>query len=162
LDALTRYVIARANPADPGPARLIHAHLANSDAVEGDSNNLTMGVEELSAATVKFWTISENDTLLGCGALKSLSDQLVEIKSMHVFEHARGKGIASELLKFLISEARANDVREMVLETGSMDAYAAARALYQRMGFTYCDPIPGHNEDPNSVYMRLALDPARH
>jgi putative acetyltransferase len=134
--------------------------LANSDAVEDDSNNLTLGVDELSAANVKFWTISENDLLLGCAALKSTPDCVVEIKSMHVVEQARGKGIARTLLEFLISEARADDHRELVLETGSMDAYAAARALYERAGFAYCGPILGYSEDINSVFMRLALDPA--
>lgn len=161
MDPLTRFVIARANPADPGPTRLISLHLANSDAVEDDSNNLTMGADELSATNVRFWTISQSDTLLGCAALKSLPDGSVEVKSMHVLEQARGKGIARALLEFLISEARADGQQEMVLETGSMDAYAAARALYERAGFSYCDPIPGYNEDPNSVYMRLALEPAR-
>ena len=98
---------------------------------------------------------------MGCAALKSLPDGVVEIKSMHVLKQARGRGIARVLLAFLIGKARSDDRREMVLETGSMDAYAAARALYESSGFCDCDPIPGYCEDPNSVYMRLALDPAR-
>ncbi len=119
-----------------------------------------MGADELNAANIRFWTISENNVLLGCAALKALPDGLVEIKSMHVLEQARGRGIARVLLEFLISEARVENNREMVLETGSMEAYAAARALYERAGFSFCDPIPGYFEDPNSIYMRLALDSA--
>ena len=154
-------MITRANPTDPEPARLIRLHLANSDDIGDDTSNHTMAADDLSAANIRFWTISEKGTLLGCAALKTMPDAMVEIKSMHVLEQARGKGIARVLLDFLIAEARSDSCHDMVLETGSMDAYAAARALYERMGFSYCDPIPGYSEDPNSVYMRLALDPVR-
>lgn len=161
MDPLSRYTIARATPSDPGPAQLIRTHLANSDDIGDDTSNHTMAADDLCAANIRFWTIAENGEALGCAALKSLPDGVVEIKSMHVLKPARGRGIAGILLTFLIGEARTEGRRELVLETGSMDAYAAARTLYKNAGFCYCDPIPGYSDDPNSVYMRLALEPAR-
>ncbi len=49
----------------------------------------------------------------------------------------------------------------LYLETGSQDFFAPARRLYQRHGFSICPPFADYGDDPNSVYMTLALDPGR-
>ena len=54
--------------------------------------------------------------------------------------------------------ARARGYRRLSLETGSMAAFAPARALYERFGFAYCAPFADYRDDPNSVFMTLALD----
>lgn len=133
--------------------------MAHTDAVANDDNSLTLGIADLQAANIRFWTLSEQGDVLGCGALKSLTSNMVEVKSVHVIERARGQGIARVLMNFLIENARSDGYSEIVLETGSMAAYAPARALYERLGFTHCGPISGYCDDPNSVYMRLPLDP---
>jgi hypothetical protein len=38
-----------------------------------------------------------------------------------------------------------------------MDAFAPARALYARYGFTPCAPFADYRPDPNSAFMTLAL-----
>ena len=38
-----------------------------------------------------------------------------------------------------------------------MIEFAAARALYKRYGFSYCEPFGDYVEDPNSVFMTKAL-----
>jgi len=159
VDALSRYTISRANPTAPGPANLIETHLADSHDITDNTSNHTMGAADLCAANIRFWTISQADDLLGCGALKTHTGGVAEIKSMHVIARARGRGIARILLEFLIEQARHDKSREIVLETGTMDAYAAARALYERQGFAYCGPVAGYDDDPNSAFMRLALEP---
>jgi len=60
----------------------------------------------------------------------------------------------------MITVARDDGVDALVLETGHSEAYAPARRLYETLGFVYCGPIPGYEPDPNSVFMRLGLDPA--
>jgi len=42
-------------------------------------------------------------------------------------------------------------------ETGSMAAYAAARALYTRFGFSVCGPFADYVADTNSVFMTRQL-----
>jgi hypothetical protein len=42
-------------------------------------------------------------------------------------------------------------------ETGSMDAFALARALYAGFGFIVCPPFGDYVVDPNSVFMTLDL-----
>jgi putative acetyltransferase len=43
------------------------------------------------------------------------------------------------------------------LETGSMEAFTAARSLYAGFGFQSCGPFAGYVEDPNSAYMTREL-----
>ena len=43
------------------------------------------------------------------------------------------------------------------LETGSMAAFAPARALYAGFGFEPCGPFAHYVPDPNSVFMTRAL-----
>ena len=43
------------------------------------------------------------------------------------------------------------------LETGSMDFFIPARALYTSFGFENCPPFADYIEDPNSVFMTKQL-----
>ena len=45
----------------------------------------------------------------------------------------------------------------MFLETGSREASAAARRLYERAGFSYCAPFGAYVDDPMSVFMTRTL-----
>jgi putative acetyltransferase len=40
-----------------------------------------------------------------------------------------------------------------------MDAFAAARRLYESFGFTYCAPFASYVDDPNSVFLTRVLRP---
>ena len=77
---------------------------------------------------------------------------------MHTAERCRGQGVARAVLRQIVAAARGRGYCRVSLETGSMDAFAAARAFYARHGFTPCPPFEGYREDPNSVFMTLTLD----
>ena len=149
-------------PADPGAADLrplIEANLAHgADAAPADSDH-TFGVEQLQGADIRFWALYDGGIPLGCGALKQLDDGSAEVKSVYVSTAARGRGLARLIMLHLEASAREAGVNALVLETGSalLPEYDAARALYEKLGYEYCPPIPGYEEDPNSVFMRLAL-----
>lgn len=64
------------------------------------------------------------------------------------------------MLSHLIDEARRRGYTRLSLETGSMPAFAPARALYAGCGFTACPPFADDRPDPNSVFMTLALTKA--
>ena len=69
----------------------------------------------------------------------------------------RGRGIGVAILKHIVAEARARGYRRLSLETGSMAAFAPARALYAGFGFSECAPFDTYKLDPNSVFMALDL-----
>ena len=79
--------------------------------------------------------------LLGFGALKRLSADHGEVKSMHIIESKRGKGIGSAMLRHIMAAARAQAMSRLSLETGSWDYFQPARALYRKHGFVECAPF---------------------
>lgn len=91
--------------------------------------------------------------LQGMGALRPLSPDHGELKSMHTKAEARGLGIGAAVLTHLIATARDMGMTRVSLETGSEAPFASARRLYERHGFTYCPPFGSYRDDPISVFM---------
>jgi putative acetyltransferase len=108
---------------------------------------------------VSFWTAWDGPALLGCAALKQLTPDEAELKSMRTHPAARGRGVAAHLLTHLITESRRRGYRRLSLETGTQDFFAPARRLYLRHGFTPCPPFATYRPDPNSTFLTLALTP---
>ena len=48
-------------------------------------------------------------------------------------------------------------IKRLTLETGSMEYFAPARKLYEKHGFTPCEPFGEYKPDPYSVFMTLSL-----
>lgn len=153
---------------DPGRAdvrELLSEHLADMFATSPAESVHALDAAALSGPDITFWTAREDSEVLGCGALKLLEPgqgriKQGEIKSMRTTAHARGRGIGALLLTRILAEARQGGYDRLYLETGSQDFFAPARRLYQRHGFTVCEPFAGYLHDPNSVYMTLDLDSA--
>jgi putative acetyltransferase len=80
---------------------------------------------------------------------------------MRTAHPARRRGVARAVLDTIIDEAIRRDYDRLNLETGSQDFFAPARQLYARRGFNECGPFGAYTDDPNSVFMTLALDTAR-
>ena len=116
-----------------------------------------LDLESLRAPEIKFWTAWQGEDLLGCGALKHLNPETVELKSMRTSKAHLRKGVASKLLEHMINYAKDRSYRKIKLETGSNEAFAAARKMYTRYGFNYCPPFVDYKEDPYSVFMHLKL-----
>ena len=109
--------------------------------------------EALRAPDVTFWTGWQGGELLGCGALKELDPEHGEIKSMRTAAGHVRKGVASKILEHILLEAQGRLYRRLSLETGSMEAFQPARALYESYGFVYCGPFADYADGPYSVFM---------
>jgi len=116
-----------------------------------------LDLDGLRAPEVTFWSVWEQDVLLGCGALKEIAPGHGEIKSMHTCQQQRGKGVASYMVEFIINEALKRQYHRLSLETGSMAAFAPAHKLYQKFGFRECPPFGNYQLDPHSLFMTLVL-----
>ncbi|NZA28245.1 GNAT family N-acetyltransferase [Luteimonas sp. SJ-92] len=106
---------------------------------------------------ITFWSGWLDGTLAGCIALKQLDPEHGELKSMRTAAAHLRKGVAAALLRHVLGEARRRGYRRLSLETGSMAAFAPARALYAGFGFAPCGPFDGYVEDPYSVFMTRML-----
>ncbi len=116
-----------------------------------------LDLEALRRPEITFWSVWTDGELLGCAALKELNRDHAEIKSMRTASAHQGKGVASHLLNFIISEAKQRNYKRLSLETGSYKAFEPARKLYEKFGFRYCDPFADYEKNTNCVFMTYEL-----
>ena len=151
--------IRRADPSDPRVVSLVERHLMRARAETAPGSAHALDVSELRATEISLWAAWNDGTLLGVAALKRLSAQHGELKSMYTAEHARRQGVARALLQHIVTEARDSGLARLSLETGSWDYFEPARTLYRSFGFRDCDPFASYKPDPHSVFMTLELPP---
>jgi len=141
----------------PEIAALLHEHLRDMHRVSPPESIHALDLESLRRPAITFWTIWDAGILAGCGAIKELDPQHAEIKSMRTASSHRRKGVAKQLLQHLLDVAKQRGYTRVSLETGSMDFFMPARALYASFGFENCPPFADYIEDPNSVFMTEQL-----
>jgi putative acetyltransferase len=142
---------------DPRVVELLHTHLTSARAQTAPASAHALDLTVLQSLDIRVWTIWEDETLLGVGALKRLSADHGEVKSMHTVQYMRRRGAGSAMLRHIISAARANGMSRFSLETGSWEYFLPARALYRSHGFVECPPFGDYVPDPSSVFMSLDL-----
>lgn len=138
-------------------AALLQEHLDSMAEHSPPESTHALDLDALRAPQVTFWSVWQGRELMGCGALKELDAQHGEIKSMRTVRSHLRKGVAAALLAHMLREAKRRAYRRLSLETGSMQAFAPARALYTRFGFQPCPPFANYVEDPYSVFMTREL-----
>ena len=136
---------------------LLDRHLAFGHQHSPPEDVHALDVEGLIAQDVTFFSIRNGDGLVGIGALREIDARHGEIKSMHTSEAARGTGVARAMLEHLLAVARHRGYDRVSLETGSMAAFAPARALYRSAGFRACSPFGDYNPSRHSTFMTLDL-----
>jgi putative acetyltransferase len=136
---------------------LLQEHLTDMYLTSPPESVHALDLDALRQPQITFWTIREQTVLAGCAALKELEAGHAEIKSMRTAAAFRRKGVARRLLQHIIAEARRRNIQRLSLETGSMDYFAPARALYTSVGFAPCSPFADYKEDPNSIFMSKNL-----
>jgi putative acetyltransferase len=97
------------------------------------------------------------EIVVGCGALKRLDARHAEVKSIRTLGARKRSGIASMMLEHIITEARRMGFTRLSLETGSAESFAPARRLYEKFGFSYCEPFADYRADPLSVFLTRTL-----
>jgi putative acetyltransferase len=142
---------------DPRVVNLLQTHLTSARAQTAPGSAHALDLTGLKSSGISVWTIWEDETLVGVGALKRLSDHHGEVKSMHTAQAVRGKGAGSAMLRHIIAAAKAAGISRLSLETGSWEYFDPARRLYNKHGFVECPPFADYVLDPNSVFMSLEL-----
>lgn len=152
--------VLQVRPDDPSRAdvaALLEQHLAFTSALSPPEDVHALDLAGLSADDISFFSLRVDGELAAIGALRSMAAGTAELKSMHTAAAFRGRGYGRLVLDHLLAVARAAGVTRVLLETGSMDGFAAARRLYASAGFVECGPFPPYAESPNSTFMSLEL-----
>jgi putative acetyltransferase len=150
------------DPAAGDVRELLERHLAFARAQSPPEDVHALDGGGLLDPSVTFFSYRRSGELLAVGALRPLDARHAELKSMHTAEAARGRGIGRAILAHIIGVARDRGYRRISLETGSVAAFAPARALYASHGFVPCAPFGGYHPSPYSTFMTLALDDPPH
>ena len=152
-------VIAVDDPRAEDVRALLAAHLSFARDNSPPEDVHALDVAGLVDPAVTFFSYRAGGRLIAIGALRHLDPEHGEVKSMHTAREARGRGVGRKILEHLIAEARARGYRRLSLETGTMAAFAPARAIYAAAGFVPCEPFGSYFHSPNSLCMMLALEP---
>lgn len=142
---------------DPGVADLLATHLAHMRAITPPEFVFAVDADTLVATDVSFFTAWDGDELVGCAALAPLDDGRGEIKSMHVREIARRRGVGGALLATIEAHAGELGLRTLLLETGVTEHFAAARALYLAHGYGGCGPFGNYVANGHSAFFTKSL-----
>jgi putative acetyltransferase len=149
--------IIQGDLSNPRVAELLRIHLTNARSETAPGSAHALDAMGLQSPDISFWTIWNDETLVGFGALKELSAGHGEVKSMHTAQSMRRQGVARAMLRHIIATARARGMSRLSLETGSWDYFRPAHALYKSHGFVECPPFANYALDPNSIFMSLDL-----
>ncbi|MDH2355404.1 GNAT family N-acetyltransferase [Bradyrhizobium sp. SSUT112] len=142
---------------DPRVIALLDHHVTAARAQTAPGSAHALDLSGLRAADIGFWTGWDGETLVAVGALKSITERHGEVKSMHTLQTTRRRGFGGEMLRHIITEARARGMARLSPETGSWDYFKPAHALYRAHGFVPCGPFEGYAEDRNSLFLTLDL-----
>jgi putative acetyltransferase len=152
------FQIAEADPRNPHVRALVERHLTFGRSFTPLEDAHALEVDELLDPSIVLFAVREGEAVLAIGALKEIEDGHGELKTMHTAATARGRGIGRAMLDHLLAEARRRGYRRVSLETGTMAAFAPARALYEGAGFVPCEPFGAYRGGPHNVFLTLVLD----
>jgi putative acetyltransferase len=149
--------IAEGGLDDPRVQALValHQRLAREATAEGFA--FALDLSGLRAPGIRFFCAWDGAVLLGIGALKRLTPEHGEVKSMHTAAAARRRGVGAAMLRHIIGEARVAGMSRLSLETGTGAYFQAAVALYRAAGFRPCGPFGDYAASPENRFLTLAL-----
>jgi len=98
----------------------------------------------------------ENERYAGCGQLRRVRDNAVEMKRIFVRPEAQGTGLGRRLFEMLLEEAHSMGMAEVFADT--VNGNSAMLNMFEKYGFEYIDRYPENANPPEFepflVYLR--------
>jgi amino-acid N-acetyltransferase len=130
--------VRRARTADVrGIRRLVDTYIT-------DRRLLSKATVTLYEDVVEFWVAERDGTIVGCGALHVMWEDLAEIRTLAVDPALRGRKVGARIVTELLAEARRLGIRRVFVLTFE-------REFFSRFGFAEIDGAPV----PPEVYEQL-------
>lgn len=93
--------------------------------------------------------------IVGCVAMRRISDEICEMKRLYVRPRFRGGGLGNRLAESVIREAKGRGYQKMRLDT--LPSMKEALDLYESLGFKQIAPYR-HNPIQGAVFLQLDLN----
>ncbi len=151
---MTRIAVHQESPVTDDGHKLINGSEAALREVYTADECFTFTADELVSDKVSFFVARQGGQAVGCVALVN-EGAYGEVKRLYVPQAARGLGVAKILMAHLETQARAQGLFNVKLETGSK--LAAAVALYKILGYSVCAKFGPYKDHPASLFMEKAL-----
>ena len=132
---------------------LLNKHFIELRAASPEGSAHVLDITGLKVSSIKFWSLWEDENLIGCGALKFLDEGHGEFKSIRIHDNFRKQGQGINVINHLINEAKKLKIKRLSIETGAGVFFKPARKLFKKTGFTECEPFAHYKIDINSVYL---------
>tara|TARA_B110000090_G_C13034132_1_gene313057 strand:+ start:114 stop:578 length:465 start_codon:yes stop_codon:yes gene_type:complete len=136
---------------------LLVKHFIELRSVSPEGSAHVLDITGLKDPSIKFWSLWEENELMGIGALKFLDEEHGEFKSIRVNDKFKNNGNGLKVINHLINEAKNLAVKKLSLETGAGKFFTPARKLFVKCGFKTCNPFSHYKDDINSVYMSMLI-----
>ena len=143
---------------NPEVNNLLTKHFIELRAASPEGSAHVLDIPGLKVPSIKFWSLWDDEKLIGCGALKFLDQNHGEFKSIRIHDNFRNQGQGIIVINHLIKEAQKLKIKKLSIETGAGDFFISARKLFKQTGFIVCEPFAHYKEDINSVYLTKLID----
>ncbi len=137
----------------PDVNELLRKHFTELRAASPEGSAHVLDIPGLQIPSIKFWSLWEEEKLMGCGALKFLSKDHGEFKSIRLHDNFRKKGNGIKVIDHLIDKAKKFEITKLSIETGTGKFFEPARKLFNNCGFKSCPPFAHYKDDKNSLYL---------
>ena len=142
----------------PEVNELLKKHFIELRAASPEGSAHVLDIPGLKISSIKFWSLWENEKLLGCGALKFLEKEHGEFKSIRIHDNFRQKGNGVKVVEHLITEAKKLNIKRLSIETGAGKFFEPARKLFKKCNFETCAPFAHYKTDINSIYLTKLIN----
>ena len=143
---------------NPKVHELLSKHFIELRTASPEGSAHVLDISGLKVSSIKFWSLWQNENLIGCGALKFLDEVHGEFKSIRIHDNFRNKGYGINVINHLINEAKKLKIKRLSIETGAGNFFLPARKLFKKCKFEECQPFAHYKEDVNSVYLTKIID----
>ena len=143
---------------NPEVNELLTKHFIELKAASPEGSAHVLDIPGLKVPSIKFWSLWDDEKLIGCGALKFLDKEHGEFKSIRIHNNFRKQGKGIEVINHLMNEAKKLKIRRLSIETGAGNFFIPARKLFKKAGFTLCEPFAHYKKDINSVYLTKLIN----
>ena len=99
---------------DPQVNDLLNKHFVELRTVSPQGSTHVLDILGLKHESIRFWSLWENNELIGCGAIKFLDEKHGEFKSIRVADKYRRSGAGEKIIFHLINQAKQIGINKFV------------------------------------------------